>query len=379
MLAPTTLARRLGITHDAPVIVSPSRIVIIGAGLAGLAVAARLSFAGRDVLVLEAASRAGGQIHTLREAGLVVELGAEGFVARSQAVPALCRLLGIEGSLVEQLSTDTYAVEAGSLELLPPGEAARRLGFQVPVEELGRGIRSLALGMGELTDALLARIGSERVRVERGARALTRDGHALLIELGDGSRESAAAVVLAAPARQAAELLAVVAPAESAALAAAPLLSNVSCNLLYRRAQFADYPAGSGLIFPDSFADVGLRALSLVDHKFAGRVPAEYSLLRVFFRPVADTLNSWNDERFAWEAAKAVARVLTVTGEPERAWVSRWADALPVFTPAHQSQAAAADQALQRLGIHPTGSAFHGAGIDAAAASAALVAARLGA
>lgn len=358
---------------------SPSRVVVIGAGLAGLAVAARLISAGREVLLLEASSRAGGQIHTLREAGLLVELGAEGFVARSQAVPALCRLLGIEGSLVEQLTTDTYAVEAGSLELLPPGEAARRLGFQVPVEELGRGIRSLALGMGELTDALLARVGSERIRFECGARALAREGQALVIELSDGSCESAVAVVLAAPARQAAELLAALAPPESAALGAAPLLSNVSCNLLYRRAQFADYPAGSGLIFPDSFADVGLRALSLVDHKFAGRVPAECSLLRVFFRPVADTLNAWSDERFAWEAAKAVARVLTVTGEPERTWVSRWADALPVFTPAHQAQAAAADQALQRLGIHLTGSAFHGAGIDAAVASAALVAARLGA
>lgn len=351
--------------------------MVIGAGLAGLAVAARLVSAGREVLVLEAASRVGGQIHTFREAGLLVELGAEGFVARSQAVPALCSLLGIEGSLVDQLTTDTYAVEAGKLTLLPPGEAARRLGFQVPAEELGRGIRSLARGMGELTDALFARVGSERVRLETGVRTLSRDGAALVVELGDGSRQSAAAVVLAVPARLAAGLLEPLSLAESAALSTAQLMSNVSCNLLYRRAQFADYPAGSGLIFPDSFADVGLRALSLVDHKFAGRVSAEFSLLRVFFRPVADALNAWSDERFAWEAAKAVARVLTVTGEPERAWVSRWADALPVFTPAHQAQAAAADQALQRLGIHVTGSAFHGAGIDAAVTSAALVAARL--
>jgi oxygen-dependent protoporphyrinogen oxidase len=358
---------------------SLSRVVIIGAGLSGLAVAARLVAAGREVLVLEASPRVGGQIHTLREAELVVELGAEGFVARSQAVPALCRLLGIEGSLVDQLTTDTYAVEAGNLALLPPGEAARRLGFQVPEEELGRGIRSLALGMGQLTDALLAHVGAERVRLDTGVRALRRDGEALVVDASDGSREAAESLVLAVPARRAAEILAPLSQAESAALSTAPLTSNVSVNLLYGRSQFADYPAGSGVIFPDSFADVGLRALSLVDHKFAARVPPELSLLRVFFRPVADALSVWSDERFAWEASQAVARVLSVAGEPERSWVSRWADALPVFTPAHRAQAKAADEALQRLGIHVTGSAFHGAGIDAAVASAALVAARLGA
>jgi len=362
-----------------PLTLSLSRIVVIGAGLAGLTVAARLVSAGRDVLVLEASSRVGGQIHTFRDAGLMVELGAEGFVARSRAVPALCSLLGLEGALLDQLTTDTYAVEAGSLVLLPAGEAARRLGFQVPEEELGRGIRSLALGMGQLTDTLVERVGSQRVRLGASVKTLCRDGDALALDLNDGSAEIASAVVLAVPARLAAGLLAPLSMPEAAALAAAPLMSNVSVNLLYRRTQFADYPAGSGLIFPDSFGDVGLRALSLVDHKFAGRVPTELSLLRVFFRPVADALSAWSDERFAWEAAQAVARVLTVTGEPERAWVSRWAETLPVFTPAHKAQAAAADQALQRLGIHVTGSAFHGAGIDAAVTSAEIVAARLGA
>lgn len=356
---------------------SQARVVVIGAGLAGLAVAARLVSAGRDVLVLEAAARAGGQIETFREPGLVVELGAEGFVARSRALPELAAFLGLQGALVDQLSTDTYAVEGTELVLLPPGEAARRLGFQVPAEELGRGIRSFALGMGQLTEALLARVGPERVRFSTAVAALNRSGVELQVELANGAREVAGSVVLAAPARQAAQLLQPLGVVESAPLAAAPLLSNVSVNLLYRRAQFASYPTGSGLIFPEAFAEVGLRALSLVDHKFRDRVSSEQALLRVFFRPVGDALSSWPDARFASEAAQAIARVLPVQGDPTRTWVSRWADALPVFSPAHKAQAAAADQALQALDIHVTGSAFHGAGIDAAVASAELVAARL--
>jgi oxygen-dependent protoporphyrinogen oxidase len=156
-------------------------------------------------------------------------------------------------------------------------------------------------------------------------------------------------------------------------------MSNVSVNLLYQRAQFQSYPAGSGLIFPESFADIGLRALSLVEHKFAGRVPDGQSLLRVFFRPAGDALTAWTDARFASEAAQAIGRVLAVQGGPARSWVSRWADALPVFSPEHRAHAGALDAALQALGVHVTGSAFHGAGIDAAIASAELVAARLGA
>jgi oxygen-dependent protoporphyrinogen oxidase len=357
---------------------STERVVVVGAGLAGLAVAARLLAAGREVLLLESASRPGGQIHTWRQGELVVELGAEGFVARSRAVPALCRLLGIESALVDQLTTDTYALEDSGLVLLPPGEAARRLGFQVPPEELGRGIRSLAQGMGQLVDALVAAVG-ERLLLSTTVRSIVREGSDLIVERGDGQREGATAVVLATPARLASALTAALGVSAVEPLQGAPLLSNVSVNLAYRDEQLTQYPAGSGVIFPESFASVGLRALSLVNHKFAGRAPAGTALVRVFFRPQGDALRTWSDARFVSEAASAIARVLGVTGDPVQSWVSRWADALPVFSPAHKVQAEAADVALQALGVHVTGSAFHGAGIDAAVTSAEIVAARLGA
>lgn len=353
------------------------RVIVVGAGLAGLAVAMRLRLAGRDVLVLEEAGRAGGQIQTFREPGLVVELGAEGFVARSRAVPALCGVLAIEDALVDQLTTDTYRIEDGELLLLPPGEAARRLGFQVPEEELGRGIRSLQLGMGQLVDALVESVGSERVRCATGVSGVRREGNALAVELADGSVETGAVVVLAAPSRVAAKLLTPLGLAEALPLGAASLTSNVSVNLLYRREHLQRYPAGSGLIFPEQWGHVGLRALSIVEHKFAGRAPAGQSLLRVFFRPVADALTTWSDEKFSATAESAIEQVLGATGAPQRGWVSRWADALPVFTPAHRAAVAALDQSLQALNVHVAGSAFHGAGIDAAVQSAEIVAARL--
>jgi monoamine oxidase len=54
-------------------------VLVLGAGVAGLAAARTLAAAGRRVLVLEARDRVGGRVHTLRPDGLAapVELGAE--------------------------------------------------------------------------------------------------------------------------------------------------------------------------------------------------------------------------------------------------------------------------------------------------------------
>ncbi len=77
------------------------RILVVGAGMAGLTAARLLAEAGRKVLVLEARDRVGGRIRTLRDRGETLELGAE-FIHGHP--PELW-------DLIHEAGLDTYALD----------------------------------------------------------------------------------------------------------------------------------------------------------------------------------------------------------------------------------------------------------------------------
>ncbi|WP_454130344.1 protoporphyrinogen/coproporphyrinogen oxidase [Microbacterium aurum] len=71
-------------------------VVVIGGGIAGLAVAHDLARAGVDVVVGEAGDRVGGLLRRGLVGGVAVDLGAESFATRTDAVPALIADAGFD-------------------------------------------------------------------------------------------------------------------------------------------------------------------------------------------------------------------------------------------------------------------------------------------
>jgi oxygen-dependent protoporphyrinogen oxidase len=103
-----------------------SHVVVVGGGLSGLTVAYRLkqSVPGIAVTVLEARDRPGGNIGTEDHRGFVVELGPNGFLDRTPAVPELVRDLGITDRLIaasEGSRKNRFVYLGDKLRKLPGG------------------------------------------------------------------------------------------------------------------------------------------------------------------------------------------------------------------------------------------------------------------
>jgi monoamine oxidase len=65
-----------------PTGIAPKKVIVIGAGLAGLSAAFELTQTGHGVTVLEARNRSGGRVYTLRDPfsdGMYAEAGAFSF------------------------------------------------------------------------------------------------------------------------------------------------------------------------------------------------------------------------------------------------------------------------------------------------------------
>lgn len=100
---------------------STGHVVVVGAGVAGLAAAHRLLGRGARVTVLEASERVGGKLLPGEIAGVRVDLGAESMLARRPEAVDLAR----EAGLGEQLRTPATATASiwtrGALRPMPKG------------------------------------------------------------------------------------------------------------------------------------------------------------------------------------------------------------------------------------------------------------------
>ena len=112
-------------------------VIIIGAGVGGLAAAAYLAQAGRRVLIIEQDGHVGGTAHVFKRNGFTFPTGPQSITMTDYIAESLCEL-GVEQHL--DYIRDRFAVHRGSLDIMisqPLDQLAEQLMEHFPGEHKG--------------------------------------------------------------------------------------------------------------------------------------------------------------------------------------------------------------------------------------------------
>ncbi|MDX2937092.1 flavin monoamine oxidase family protein [Streptomyces ipomoeae] len=135
-------------------------VVVVGAGIAGLAATAALVAAGRDTVCLEARERLGGRLFSTAAPPGALDLGATWFWAGERRVADLAARLGID-TFEQHLAGDTLVQDATGVRRLPGNL------IDAPA-------RRFALGADALARALAAELPTDVLRLDSPVTAIHR-------------------------------------------------------------------------------------------------------------------------------------------------------------------------------------------------------------
>lgn len=330
------------------------KVVVVGAGIAGLAAAWDLTQQGCDVVVLESERRAGGVIVTDRVDGFIVEGGPDGFLAGEPELPTLAQELGIGDRVVSQQARGTALWDGRQLAPLDEGRAAALLGIDATKSEVAAGFRSFAAGMAEPV-ALLAQRLAGALRFAQGVAAVVRARNGWRVAVTGGSAHDADAVVLALPAYSAGRLLETAGVARARVLEEVVYVPSITVSLAYRDTQLARPLHGAGFVVE---SPQQIRACTFASEKFPGRAPAGHVLLRAYLPPM--------DGAPAQVAHGQLTTILGIRGEPLWSRVFYWNRGLPRYRAHHAEHVAAVRERMSRLPpLAMAGAGYDGAGVSA--------------
>lgn len=232
------------------------------------------------------------------------------------------------------------------------------------------GSRSLFLtpenGLGEIPEKLVDFLTAHGVELSTGV-AVARvqpasTGYAL--DLADGGRLQADAVILATPAYVSGALLADSAPGLAAELAAIPYVSTATVSLGYRADQIRHPLDGYGYVIPRTEGRAAL-ACTWTSTKFPHRVPPDHVLLRVFIgRAGQEGAIPWDAPGLIRLARQELAQTLGIDAEPLLARAFIWERAMPQYNVGHLARLHRIQTELSaRPGLALAGNGYRGIGI----------------
>ncbi|MFE0257777.1 flavin monoamine oxidase family protein [Streptomyces sp. NPDC059010] len=135
-------------------------VVVVGAGIAGLAATAALVAAGRDTVCLEARERVGGRLLSAAALPGALDLGATWYWDGERRVADLATRLGID-TFEQHLAGDTLVQDATGVRRLPGNL------IDAPARRFARGADSLAHGLAAELSADVLRLDTPVTAIHR--------------------------------------------------------------------------------------------------------------------------------------------------------------------------------------------------------------------
>jgi oxygen-dependent protoporphyrinogen oxidase len=228
-------------------------------------------------------------------------------------------------------------------------------------------------GLQELSDAIVATLPSGRLHTGTGVKAMSECGagcgarpgsDAYALELSDGSRVVADAVVLATPAWASGDLLRPVAPLAAADLSSIEYVTTATASVAYRADQVGHDLKGFGFVVPRA-EDRPVMATTWSSSKFDERAPAGHVLLRSFLgRAGREAAAQLDDDEMAAVVRAELREIMGITAEPEFVQTFRWPRGMPQYRVGHVELVGHIEAAVAAVpGIELAGGAYHGIGI----------------
>ena len=231
---------------------------------------------------------------------------------------------------------------------------------------------SFRTGLQDLSDAIVTSLPAERLHGGAAVMSMApcdagndaSGGGAFALQLGDGTRVVADAVVLATPAWASGELLRPLAPHAAADLSAIEYVSTATVSVAYRAADVAHDLKGFGFVVPRA-EDRPVMATTWSSSKFDGRAPEGHVLLRSFLgRAGREAAAQLDDDEMTAVVRSELREIMGIAAEPELVQIFRWPRGMPQYRVGHVDLVARIEAAVARVpGVELAGGAYHGIGI----------------
>ena len=187
---------------------------------------------------------------------------------------------------------------------------------------------------------------------------------AYALQLADGTRVVADAVVLATPAWASGDLLRAVAPLPAADLSSIEYVSTATASLAFRRDQVQHDLTGFGFVVPRA-ENRPVMATTWSSSKFPGRAPEGHVLLRSFLgRAGIEAAAQLDDDEMTKVVRAELREIMGITAEPELVQIFRWPRGMPQYRVGHVDLVDRIESGVARVpGVELAGGAYHGIGI----------------